>query len=107
MLNIRRLFVATVLFTALQSSPRVVIVAAAFPDSKLPRCRNAEVPGIKPQHDFAEADHVPSAVLFRSLEQRRLGSRFHKRVAYRPQARTMPEANGRTLSLSKRIVDHS
>jgi hypothetical protein len=36
-----------------------------------------------------------------------LGSRFHKRAAYRPQARTMPEANGRTSSLSKRIVDHS
>jgi hypothetical protein len=36
-----------------------------------------------------------------------LGSRFHKRAAYRPQAGTMPEANGRTSSLSKRIVDHS
>ena len=99
---------ATVLFTALQSSPRDVIVAAAFPDSKLPRCRNAEVPGIKPQHDLTEADlteadQVPAAALFRFLEQRRLGSRFHQRVAYRPQARTMPEANGRTLS-PKRIV---
>jgi hypothetical protein len=60
MLNIRRLFVATVLFTALQSSPRDVIVAAAFPDSKLPRCRNAEVPGVKPQPDLTEADHCPS-----------------------------------------------
>ena len=36
---------ATVLLTAFESSPRDVIVAAAFPDSKLPRCRNAEVPG--------------------------------------------------------------
>ena len=32
---------ATVLFTAFESSPREVIVAAAFPDSKLPLCRNA------------------------------------------------------------------
>ena len=98
---------ATVLLTAFESSPRDVIVAAAFPDSKLPRCRNAEIPGIKPQHDLTGADHVPAAVLFRFLEQRRLGSRFHKRAAYRPQARTMPESNGRTSSLSKRIVDHS
>jgi hypothetical protein len=36
-----------------------------------------------------------------------LGRRFHKRAAYRPQARTVPDANGRTLSLSKGIVDHS
>jgi hypothetical protein len=99
--------VATVLFTALQSSPRDVIVAAAFPDSKLPLCRNAGAPGIKPQPDLTEADQVPAAVLFRFLGQRRLGSRFHKRVAYRPQARTMPEPNRRTLSLSKRIVYHS
>jgi len=52
MLNIRRLFVATVLFTAFESSPRDVIVAAACADSKLTRCRNAEIPGIKPQHDL-------------------------------------------------------
>ena len=36
---------ATVLFTPLQSSPGDVIVAAAFPDSKLPLCRNAGAPG--------------------------------------------------------------
>ena len=52
MLNIRRIFVATVLFTAFESSPRDVIVAAACADSKLTRCRNAEIPGIKPQHDL-------------------------------------------------------
>ena len=96
---------ATVLFTAFESSPRDVIAVAAFPDSKLPRYRNAEVPGIKPQHHLTEADHVAAAVRF--LEQGRLGRRFHQRVAYRPQATTMPEANGRTWSLSKRIVYHS
>jgi hypothetical protein len=68
--------VATVLFTALQSSPRDVIVAAAFPDSKLPLCRNAGAPGIKPQPDLTEADHVPAAVLFRFLGQRRWGAVF-------------------------------
>lgn len=46
---------------AAAQSPRNVILAAAFPDLELPRCVDAALAGIEPQHHFTQAQYIPSA----------------------------------------------